>query len=338
MNKKAILFPGQGAQYLGMGKALYENYTMIQDIYDEASDYVGFDVAKFCFEGSDETMKLTEYTQPIVLVNGYASAKLLQKKFGFHADYLSGHSLGEITALTFSGGISFQDAVTFVKLRGKYMQEAVKNGEGAMSAIIGIETSIVKQVCEESKEKGYIVECSNYNSKAQTVISGYRKAVVYAGQRMEKLGAKIVPLNVSGPFHCILMKPAVEKLEVKLHEISFHSMNVPVVSSVTGIPYLNIQDIGAMWLYQLTRPVEWTKCMQFMIQQGVTTFVDAGPSNTMQKLAYANGYGFDVISLDKDEHAFLRLQEVKSESLDSKQYKREKYLFPNKKIILGDRM
>lgn len=303
MNKKAILFPGQGVQYLGMGKTLYDKYDKVKKLYKEASDYAGFDVPKICFEGSNDTLKLTEYTQPTVLISSYAAAQVLKEEYGYKADFVGGHSLGEITACAFSGGISFGDAVSLVRLRGKYMQEAVKEGEGAMSAVMGIDASVIAQVCEEIKGE-YIVEVSNKNSPFQTVVSGHEKAVSQAEKKLKKLGAKVVRLGVSAPFHCSLMEPAAKQFKEKLDTITFHSMEIPVVSSVTGTLYLKETDMKTLWVCQLTRPVEWSKCIKFLLGQGVTSFVDAGPGETIRNLVKANQFGFETISLDKDESAF----------------------------------
>jgi len=307
MGSSVLLFPGQGVQYIGMGKKLYDTYSLAKGIFHEASEYIGFDIAKFCFEGNKEYLNLTEYTQPMVLIAGYAAAKVLIEEHGYEPQYAAGHSLGEITSVTVAGGISFKEVVRFVKLRGILMQEAVASGEGAMSAIIGIDASVVKQICEDVSRDEFIVQVSNYNSPEQTVISGHKKAVEVAEELFTKLNAKIIRLSVSSPFHCRLMKPAADQLTIALDSITFRPMRFPVVSSVTGAPYMDEGKIKELWVNQLTRPVEWTKCMKFLKRIDIDTFVDAGPGDTMKNLVIANGYGHQTISLDKDEAAFEKV-------------------------------
>lgn len=301
MGKTALLFPGQGVQYVGMGKQIYESFSKAKGVFEEASDCCGFDVAKLCFEGNQEILGQTENTQPLVLTVGYAAARIVVEELGYKPIMAAGHSLGEFTALTSAGGIKFRDAVKLVKIRGRLMQEAVSAGTGAMSAVVGLEPYMVKQICEKITKEGFIVEVSNYNSPTQTVISGHQEAVAAAEESFLKLHAKTIRLSVSAPFHCSLMRPAVSRLEKELSKIQFYPLEFPVVSNVTGAPYRDEQKIKEMLVLQLTHPVEWTKTIRFMYLNGISDFIDVGPGDTAKNLAKANIHGIKTVSFDKEK-------------------------------------
>lgn len=299
METSAMLFPGQGAQYVGMGKWLYESYSKVKEIYIEASDYLQYDVIKLCFEGSKEKLDRTEYTQPALLVTEFATAKILIDELGYIPQFLAGHSLGEYAALALAGGITFREAILLVQLRGKLMQESVVNGMGAMSAIIGLEPYTVNTICEDMNNSDYIVEISNYNSPVQTVISGHKRAVDEAGKLCEALNARVVPLSVSAPFHCKLMKSAAEQFKDALNNIKFYPLEYPVISNVTGIPYVNEKMIKELLVAQMVRPVEWSKSMKFLQLCGVKTFIDIGPTDTLKNFTFANCPNNETLSLDQ---------------------------------------
>ena len=254
MSEGALLFPGQGVQYLGMGKQLYDSYPIVQHIFEEASDSCGIDLKQLCFGKKNEELNLTENTQPAVLTVGYAASKVLESEYDFIPICGAGHSLGEITALTTAGAIPFASAVKLVKVRGRLMQEAVAKEIGAMSAIIGLNPSLVKQTCEELTRDGAVVEVSNYNTNTQTVISGHKEAVEMAEQRFLQLHAKVVRLKVSAPFHCSLMQSAAIQLEKELDQIAFQKLRYPVLSNVTGSFYINEEKIKDLLVLQMTKP------------------------------------------------------------------------------------
>lgn len=282
MSKIAFVFPGQGAQYVGMGKTLYDQYPEAKAVYDQASEALGYDVADLIFNGTDDDLKKTEHTQPTILTMSIAVLKVLET-FGVKADYAAGLSLGEYAALVAAGALDFKEAVALVKLRGQYMQEAVPEGVGAMAAILGLDNSGVEQACEESREYG-VVQPANYNCPSQLVIAGEALAVEKAVERCKVLGAKkAVLLPVSAPFHTILLKPAGEKLEVALEKVNVKAFTMPVVTNVTGGFYRGTEDVVPNLVEQVSQPVRWESCVETLVANGVTTFVEIGPGKALSK-------------------------------------------------------
>jgi len=298
--KTAALFPGQGAQYSGMGKWLYDSFSIAKELFEEASECLKFDVAKLCFQGSKEELSQTELTQPIVLTVGMAAFKVMQKEKGVSFSYGAGHSLGEYTALTAAGSLKFSDAVNLVHLRGRYMQEAVAQERGAMIVVNGLDIGEVEEVCKDLWKEQIVVEISNYNSPYQIVIAGEKNAIIKARERLEKKKATIVPLKVSAPFHCSLMKPAADKMKQALEQISFLPLEFPVISNVTGCPYFSEQHIKESLFVQMVRTVEWRKSMQFLYLNGVKTIVDFGPGQVVKNLMNRNYTGVQAFSIEED--------------------------------------
>jgi [acyl-carrier-protein] S-malonyltransferase len=283
--KLGFIFPGQGSQYLGMGKLLNEKYSEANHVFSEADDVLGYSLSTICFEGPEDILKLTANTQPAILAVSVAAFRVLNKLVEVKADFLSGHSLGEYSALVADGCITFRDAVKLVHLRGKFMQEAVPVGEGAMAAVLGLQDHEVEEICVKvSLSRGH-VSPANFNSPGQVVISGNVGAVNLAMELLKDKGAKkIVSLPVSAPFHSALMEPAAAKLREVLESIAINEPNGMVVSNVTGEPYRNSADVKNLMVQQVMKPVRWTDCVRYMIQHGVNEFIEIGPGKVLSGL------------------------------------------------------
>lgn len=304
MKNISILFPGQGSQYVGMGKKLYESYSIAREVFEEAGDVLNMDIKKLCFEGSREALAKTENTQPAVLTVGVAAFKVLLDETGIKPNCLAGHSLGEISALVGANGIKFSDAVKLVRLRSRYMQEA---GAGLMLAVKGVDAELVKKECSRVSQKDNVAAISNYNSPLQTVVSGNRKAVETVGKLLKEKGAKVMPLNVSTPFHSRLMQPAAEKLKEHLSGLSYNKLKYPVLSNVTAFPYMDENNIPAMLASQIIQPVQWTHSMKFLHQEGIDTIIDIGPNDVLKRLMKENYADIAAFSFDKEEDAVCTL-------------------------------
>ena len=284
MTQWAFVFPGQGAQTVGMGKSLYENSAAARAVFEEASDALGLDMKALCFEGPEETLRLTENTQPAILTVSIAAFRVFSENISLQPAYMAGHSLGEFSALVASGALAFSDAVHAVKQRGKFMQEAVPVGTGAMAAILGLPREKVVEICEQASE-GEVVDPANFNSPGQVVVSGHAAAVERAGQLAREAGAKkVVPLAVSAPFHSTLMKPAGERLRTVLDKVTVRKMTVPVIANVTGAPYASEEEIIEMLVRQVSSPVLWEQSMATMRDLGVERVLELGPGKVLSGL------------------------------------------------------
>ncbi len=278
--KTAFVFPGQGSQKAGMGKDLYDNFEASRKIFDEAGDALGFDLKTLCFEGPDERLKLTEIAQPAILTVSVAAFAALGKM----PDMTAGHSLGEYSALVCAGVLEFKDAVRLVNKRGKFMQEAVPVGEGAMAAVLGLDREKLAEALRKASSSG-IVEAANFNSSGQIVISGSAKGVEEAGRLCKEAGAKrVMPLAVSAPFHCSMMKPAADKLAAELKNVPFKDANIPVVTNVTARPATSGKEIKELLIKQVTGSVLWEDSVGWMSEQGIVRFVEIGPGKVLTGL------------------------------------------------------
>ncbi|MBU3206147.1 ACP S-malonyltransferase [Clostridium algidicarnis] len=278
--KVAFLFAGQGAQYVGMGKELYEKYDIAKEVYTKADLALNFNISNLCFEGPIENLNKTKYTQPAILTTSIAILKVLEQ-FEIKADEVAGLSLGEYSAHVCSGSLNFEDAVKLVKKRGVYMEEAVPEGVGTMAAILGLEGEVLRQICVECSSFG-IVEVANYNSPGQIVISGEVEAVKKASKKAIEKGAKrVIPLKVSGPFHTSMLKEASEKLLKELEDVKVNTMNIPVLTNVTGSYINEKEDIKELLVKQVRSSVRWEETIKTMLKDEVDTFVEIGPGKAL---------------------------------------------------------
>jgi [acyl-carrier-protein] S-malonyltransferase len=276
----AFIFPGQGSQSVGMGKDLYDRYPVARSTFEEADEALGIRLSQLCFEGPEDQLKLTENTQPAILTASVAVWRVLDEK-GMKAAYAAGHSLGEYSAHVAAQTICFSDAVRTVRNRGKYMQEAVPVGTGAMAASLGMGLDAVGEVCATAAQ-GQICEPANINSPEQIVTSGHAAAVARAVNIAQERGAKrAVMLPVSAPFHCSLMKPAQERLAEDLQKVKFSIPGIPVIANVYAQPIEEAEVAREALIKQVTAPVRWSQSMQWLIHRGVQTFVEVGPGKVL---------------------------------------------------------
>lgn len=282
--KTAFLFPGQGSQHAGMGQDLARDFAVYRDTFREASDVLGFDMAKLCFEGSEAELRNTVNTQPAVLTCSIAAFRLLRTETGLQPDYLAGHSLGEYSALVASGSLLFEDALRAVRLRGGAMQEAVADGAGAMLAVTGVPEYLLAYWCSAVSSGTNLVSISGINSAAQLTVSGSREAVDTVREKVQEYGGQAVSLKVSAPFHCALMKPAADQLLAHLGQVNFRPQQVPVISNVTALPYNDPADSAALLAEQVTAPVQWQKTILYFEEQGVRRMVELGPGKVLRNL------------------------------------------------------
>ncbi|RHF50677.1 ACP S-malonyltransferase [Mitsuokella multacida] len=281
MNKLAFVFPGQGAQTVGMGKDLFDQYDVAKRLFAEADEALGYSIKDMCFEGPADDLKLTANTQPAILTVSVIVNEIL-KEHGVQPDVAGGHSLGEYSALVAAGVLSFKDAVALVHKRGQYMQEAVPVGEGGMAAIIGLDDEAIAAACEKATKEAGEVQPVNFNCPGQTVIAGTTHGVEKAVEELKAAGAKkAVVLPVSAPFHSTLMKPAAEKLAAELDKVAIHDAAFPVVSNFTGELETKAEEIKANLVAQADHPVRWIACVKTMQAFGADTFVEAGPGKTL---------------------------------------------------------
>lgn len=280
----AFIFPGQGAQFAGMGKDLAGNFSVAKRVFEEADESLGFDLSGLCFNGPEEELKLTRNTQPAILTMSIAALRVVESETGLCPAVAAGHSLGEYSALVCSDAIDFASAVQVVRLRGTFMQEAVPVGVGAMAAILSAEAEALVEICAEAAQ-GEVVAPANYNSPGQIVIAGHASAVNRAIEIAKGRGyRKAMLLPVSAPFHCSLMQPAADRLETVLAGVTYRQMSLPVVTNVEALANSDCHRIQELLVNQVCAPVLWEQSVNTMIESGVTRFIEIGPGKVLSGL------------------------------------------------------
>jgi len=278
--KIAFVFPGQGSQYAGMGREVAEKFPIARAAFDEVDSALSFPLSRLCFEGPEEDLKLTENTQPAILTTSVALFRLLEER-GIRPDFVAGHSLGEYSALVAAGALTLSEAASLVRRRGRYMQEAVPVGVGAMAAVLGLDLPAIQSVCEKAAQ-GQVVSPANLNSPGQIVIAGNREAVERAVPLAKDAGAKrVILLQVSAPFHCALMVPAEERLSTDLDACSFSDLRFPLITNVDAQAIRSGAEARSGVKRQVSRPVRWQETVQRLLDEGVRTFVEVGPGKVL---------------------------------------------------------
>lgn len=282
----ALLFPGQGSQSVGMGRDVFDASAAARATFEAADEALGFSLSGLCFNGPEDQLTLTENQQPAILATSIALLRALEERTEVKPSFLAGHSLGEYTALVAAGALAFEDAVKLVRARGRFMQEAVPAGKGAMAAIIGAGPEVAIQACESAAaETGEVVSPANFNSPQQTVIAGDSRAVTLAGEKALELGAKkAIALSVSAPFHCSLMAPAAEKLAVEMNGVQFSDAAVPVVTNVEATANQDAKRLPGLLRTQVTAPVRFTEMVADLSARGVDRFLEVGPGRVLSGL------------------------------------------------------
>jgi [acyl-carrier-protein] S-malonyltransferase len=281
----AFIFPGQGSQAPGMGRELAEQYAAAREVFEEADEALGFALSRLCFEGPAEELQLTENTQPAILATSVAALRAAEGEGLPRPDFVAGHSLGEYSALVAAGALSLRDAVSVVRKRGCYMQEAVPVGAGAMAAVLGLDIETVEAVCKEAAHEGDICSPANLNSPGQIVIAGSAAAIERALPMLKERGARrAIALKVSAPFHCALMLPAQERLTADLDEVEFKDLSVPLVTNVDAAVIRTGAEARAALVRQVSSPVRWRETLEFLSREGVRTFIEVGPGKVLSGL------------------------------------------------------
>ncbi|MBR3093399.1 MAG: ACP S-malonyltransferase [Bacteroidaceae bacterium] len=292
---KAIVFPGQGAQFTGMGKDLYESSEEAKAMFEKANEILGYRITDIMFEGTDEELKQTKVTQPAVFLHSVILAKVL----GLQPDMTAGHSLGEFSALVVAGALSFEDGLKLVYQRATAMQKACEAAPSTMAAIIGLPDETVEQICSEVSEPGNVVVGANYNCPGQIVISGNIEAVNTACEKLKAAGAKrALPLKVGGAFHSPLMQPAKDELQQAIEATEFHTPSCPVYQNVDAQAHTDAAEIKQNLIAQLTASVRWTQEVQNMIAAGATEFTECGPGKALQGMIVKIAKGNEAVSVN----------------------------------------
>jgi len=311
----AFVFPGQGAQKVGMGKALADAFPLCRAAFDEADAALGESLSGLCFNGPEERLRQTENTQPAILATSVAVYRVIESH-GVRPSFAAGHSLGEYSAHVAAGTISFADALRTVRRRGRYMQEAVPEGQGAMAAILGLDAEGVARACRETTvELGRVVTPANLNAPGQVVIAGHADAVAHAGERCRTLGAKrAIALAVSAPFHCPLMKPAEERLAPELRSLTVADPRIPVVANVDAEPKRDAAAAVDALIRQVSSPVRWEDVVRRLIRDGARTFVEIGPGTVLAGLIKKIDRTVEVMSIEDEKSLHAALSRLRATS------------------------
>ena len=280
----ALLFPGQGSQKVGMGAEFYKDFEIVRKIFNEADDKLNYSISKLILEGPEEKLQLTKYTQPAIMTVSYSIFRVLQQEFGFDLNsfkFFAGHSLGEYSALVCSKSLNFSDALYLLHERGKAMQEVVPVGKGRMIAVIGMETSEIENLLKQIDQKLGVCEIANDNSNGQVIISGNKESVELFENLLKEKKIKSIPLKVSAPFHCSLMKPAAITMEDKINGVNFTSPFLEIINNVTAVPETNSDNIKKLLIKQIYSTVRWRESIEKMHETGVRNFVELGPGKVL---------------------------------------------------------
>lgn len=318
MNKIALLFPGQGAQFAGMGRDICNDFKKGREIFKEANDILGFDLKKICFEGSIDELTKTINAQPAILTVSYIAYQLFSEMFDVEPSFLAGHSLGEYSALLCSGALSFSDSLNIVRKRGEFMQEAAKEGVGSMVAIRNLDKKIIEDVCNDLSNEDEVLVISNYNAPLQTVISGHKGVVEKAYEKLKNMNGEVTKLNVSAPFHSPLMNDASKKLRNELMKYKYNELKYPVISNIDGKPYENSRKIISNLTHQLIEPVKWTDSMKYIENQKIDITVELGPKYILKNLMKENSDKIKSYSLNNNEDIKILKEEIRGTGDDPK--------------------
>ncbi|MCC3373045.1 ACP S-malonyltransferase [Cohnella sp. REN36] len=298
MGKIAFVFPGQGAQTVGMGRDAYAQFEASRAVFDAADRALGIPISKLAFEGPDEELKMTANTQPALLATSVALLEAFKAR-GVKPDFVAGHSLGEYSALVAAGVLGFEDAVRLVRARGQFMEQAVPSGQGAMAATLGAERDALEALCRDVSRSVGQVELANVNCPGQIVVSGTAAGVAAVAERGKEAGAKrVVPLEVSGPFHSSLMKPAADRLAGELADVAFRDASVPVVANVTAQAVSSGETLRGLLIEQVVSPVLWEDSVRYLIDQGVDTYVEIGSGTVLAGLIKKIDKSVQVVSVN----------------------------------------
>ncbi len=299
----SIVFPGQGSQKIGMVKEFYEKYDLAKQIFKDADAILNVPITKIIFEGPDNQLNLTENTQPAIFLASYCIFEIIKKEFGYDFKkfkYFAGHSLGEYSALACVGSISFEDTLKILQKRGKFMQEAVPSGEGAMLVVLGISSKELDKILEENKDK-YECFIANDNSQLQVVVSGLKKDINLLSDDLNNKKIKNLKLNVSAPFHCKYMKKASERITSFINDLKINKLEKPIISNVTAKETFSSKEIKSLLISQIEKKVRWRECVEYMTNNGVKNFVEIGPGKVLSGLIKRINKNVNVISINSEE-------------------------------------